>query len=197
MVGGKEIFLKRMQPGNILGSEQFFSASVWTVNLKALSPVLVRVLDLEALEEIAADYPHIEERLRDYCRKFSNISELLEMSGDDRREFPRFSGFLKIRTTLVDPYGSIGRRALKGDLVDISKSGLAFTIRISSKNSARLLLGRQVVTDLILDGEVVTCAGIIVGVRQQVSNELTYSVHVKLSKHLEKKRLSRIVSHLT
>jgi hypothetical protein len=197
MVGGKEIFLKRMQPGNILGSDQFFSASVWTVNLKALSPVQVQVLDLEALEEIAADYPNIEEKLRDYCRKFADISELLEMSGDDRREFPRFSGFLKIRTTLVDPYGSKGRRALKGDLVDISKSGLAFTIRISSKNSARLLLGRQVVTDLILDGEVVTCAGIIVGVRQQVSNELTYSVHVKLSKHIEKKRLSRIVSHLT
>lgn len=196
MVGEKENFLKRMQPGDVLGCQQFFSASVWTVNLKALSTVKIQVLDLEPFEKIIAEYPNIEVGLREYCREFADISGLLEMSGDDRREFPRFSGLLRIRTTIVDPYGSKGRRGYKGDLVDISRGGLAFTIRISRKNSARLLLGRQVVTDLILDGEVVTCSGIIVGVRQQDNDEQTYSVHVKLSRHIEKKLLNRIVSLL-
>lgn len=196
-VAGQENFLLRMQPGDILGCEQFFSASVWTVSLKALSTVQVQVLDLEALEKISGQYPNIKKGLRGYCQKFPDISRLLKMSGDDRREFPRFSGNLGIRTTLVDPYGGRSKRGYHGDLLDISKSGLAFTIRITSETAVRLLLGRQVITDLILDGEVVTCTGIIVGVRQQDSDEHIYSVHVKLSKQIEGKRFDRIVSLLT
>ena len=43
--GSQEVFLKRMQPGDILGVDQFFSVSVWTVTLKAQSEVQIHVLD--------------------------------------------------------------------------------------------------------------------------------------------------------
>ncbi|MFW2366414.1 MAG: cyclic nucleotide-binding domain-containing protein [Desulforhopalus sp.] len=196
MVGGQENFLKRMQPGEIFGGEQFFSASVWTVNLKALTVVQIQVLDLVAMEEICTDFPNIERVLRTYCQKFIEISSLLEMSGDDRREYPRFSGSLPIRTTLLDPYGGRSKRGFKGDLVDISRGGLAFSIRIAMKNGARLLLGRQVNTDLTLDGEIITCTGIIVGVRQKGGDDQRYSVHVKLAKHFEEKVFKKVISLL-
>lgn len=195
VIGENEHFLKRMGPSDVLGSEQFFSASVWTVSLKALSDVQVQVLDKVAFRTIAESFPEFEEKLRRYCKKFEKVPELLKMSGGDRREYPRFSLTLLTRNYLRDPYGTQGSRKFNGELVDISRNGLAFAIKISSRNTARLLLGRQIVSVIQAEGEsLVQCNGVVVGVRIHDAAVQHFTVHVKLSRNIDDLVFKQIVS---
>ena len=194
IVGGKEIFLKRMQPSNVLGGEQFFSPSVWTVTLKALSEVQVNVLDYTLFKKITEQYPELEDKLRDYCRRYTQVPELLKMSGDDRREYPRYSVVLPTKNILMDPYGFKGKREFKGELLDISKHGLAFTIKISNWNNARLLLGRHIVTTIITrDEELPLQNGVVVGVRLHEPTMQDFSVHIKLTKQMDEAAYKKLI----
>jgi hypothetical protein len=195
IVGGKEVFLKRMQPSNVLGGDQFFSPSVWTVTLRALSEIEVHVLDYEVFLKIAEEYPGIEDKLRRYYQKHGQVPELLKMSGDDRREYPRHSVGLHGRAILLDPFGKKGKRSFNGEIFDISRQGLAFTIRISNTNNARMLLGRHIMTTIIIgDNELPQQNGVIVGVRLSEPIMQDYSIHVKLSKKIDKTVFDNIVS---
>jgi CRP-like cAMP-binding protein len=195
VAGGKELFLKRMQPSNVLGGDQFFSLSVWTVTLKALNEIQVHVLGYEVFKKIAEDYPGIEDKLRKYCQKHAQVPELLKMSGDDRREYPRYPMSLHTRNILLDPFSNKGKQRFNGELFDISRQGLAFTIRISNTDNARLLLGRHIMTTIIIGDEELTQEnGVIVGVRLYEAIMQDYSVHVKLSKKIDEAIFKRIVS---
>jgi Cyclic nucleotide-binding domain/HEAT repeats len=191
---GTDVFLKRMQPSDVLGGDQFFSASVWTVTLKALSGVQLHVLDQSKWMEIIEAEPGIEEKLQRYCEKYKEITKLLQMSGDDRREYPRHPVCLITKNMLLDPYGKKGKRNFNGELIDISKAGLAFTIRIAKKENAKLLLGRQIITTISVNGqELSPFSGVIVGVKIHDPQMFDFSVHVKLSKKIDDKSLLKIV----
>lgn len=193
-VSGSDVFLKRMQPSDILGGDQFFSSSVWTVTLKALSVAQLHVLDQSKWMEVIAVEPGIEEKLQRYCEKYKEIAKLLQMSGDDRREYPRHSVCLITKNMLLDPYGKKGKRSFNGELIDISKAGLAFTVRIAKKENAKLLLGRQIITTISVDGqELSPCTGVIVGVKIHDPQMFDFAVHVKLSKKIDDKSLQKIV----
>ena len=193
-VSGSDVFLKRMQPSDILGGDQFFSSSVWTVTLKALSVVQLHVLDQSKWMEVIAVEPGIEDKLQRYCEKYKEIAKLLQMSGDDRREYPRHPVCLITKNMLLDPYGKKGKRNFNGELRDISKAGLAFTVRIAKKENAKLLLGRQIITTVSVDGqELSPCTGVIVGVKIHDPQMFDFSVHVKLSKKIDDKSFQKIV----
>jgi hypothetical protein len=195
VVGGREIFLKRMKPSNVLGADQFFSNSVWTVTLRALCEIQVDVLDHAVLKKIAVDHPGIEHKLRKYCQKHTPVPELLKMSGSDRREYPRFSIVLQTKNVLVDPYGSVETRSFNGELFDISEQGMAFTIRISHTSKARLLLGRHIKTTIIVGAEELSqLSGVVVGVRLFSPIVQDFSVHVKLSKGIDVTSFNKILA---
>jgi hypothetical protein len=196
LTGGNENFLKRMGPGSILGGEQFFSASVWTVTLRALSDVHLQVLDHKMFIKIAEEFPGMVEKLQKYCSKYAEVPALLKMSGDDRREYPRFSVSLFTHNVLFDPYGNKGKKSFRGELIDISRNGLAFIIKISSLNNAKLMLGRQIVSEIRgIEDEVVTeCGGIVVAVKYPNAVASDFTVHVKLSKKIEDTAFSKIIA---
>ncbi len=192
--GSQETFLKRMQPGDILGVDQFFSVSVWTVTLKAQSAVHIHVLDRQVLATLKNTHPGIESKLQDFCMKFDIVPDLIRMAGSDRRDYPRYPVSLIFNNMLLDPFGHTGKRTFKGEMIDISKGGLGFSIRISNKDNARLLLGRQIVTEIgLVKGEMMRCAGMIVGVKFHNVVEQDFSIHVKLFKKLEQAIVMAIV----
>jgi len=194
--GGNEVFLKRLQPSDVMGIGQFFSASVWTVTLKAISSVQLHVLDQSKWADIVKAEPGIEEKLTLYCDKYKKISELLQMSGDDRREYPRHPVSLISKNLLLDPFGKKGKRNFNGELIDVSRGGLAFTVRLANKDNAQLLLGRQIITTIAVNGkELRPCTGVIVGVRINDPEMYDFSVHVKLSKKIDGQSLQRIIEN--
>ena len=191
----RETFLKRLQPGEVVGVAQFFSASVWTISMTAQNETQVHVLSREKFNELKKEHSALEAKLLEFCSKFNSVPELLKMSGSDRRDFPRYSVGVMINNKLLDPYGNAGKRSFRGELIDISKGGLCFSIHISSRENARLLLGRQIVSEITLGGgNILKCFGVIVGVKYQEVVVQEFSVHVKFFRNIEQVDLMKVVN---
>jgi CRP-like cAMP-binding protein/HEAT repeat protein len=193
--GDKESFLKRLQPGEVIGVGPFFSVSVWTVSMAAQTASQVHVLSRRKFLVLKKNHPKIERKLESFCNKYDTVPELLKMSGADRRESARYSIAVKVNNILLDPYGNAGKRSFRGELIDISKGGLCFSIKISSRQNARLLLGRQIVTEITLrDGNILKCFGVIVGVKFYEIDVQDFSVHVKFYRSLEQVDFKQVIN---
>lgn len=192
--GDNEIFLRKMNPGDIIGAEQFFSASVWTVTLRAFSEVQLHVIDQDGWKKILDEAPEIEEKLEMYCQRYEKVADLVKMSGDDRRTESRHAIQIKSRHILLDPFGKRGKRSFGGELIDLSRTGIAFTIKMSNQKIANTLLGRQILSYLEMDGAVYPeFAGVVVGVRVHDAMAQKYSVHVKLANIIHDVQFRQII----
>jgi hypothetical protein len=193
MCGNKETFLKRLQPGEILGVGQFFSVSVWTVSLVAQTVAQVNVLERDRFIVLKERHPDLEGKLYDYCMQYDVVPVLLRMTGSDRREYARYPVSVITNNMMLDPYGNKGQRSIKGETIDISRGGLSFSIRISNKENAKLLLGRQIICEVIAGaGNVLKYLGIVVGVKFSEVVDQEFSVHVKFYTPMEQVELMRI-----
>ena len=191
----RETFLKRLQSGEVVGVGPFFSVSVWTVSMTAQTETQIHVLTREKFSELKKIFPDLESKLLDFCNKHDTVPELLRMSGSDRREAPRYSISVIISNTLLDPYGNAGKRSFRGELIDISKGGLCFSIHISSRDNARMLLGRQIVSGIDLgNNNLLKCFGVIVAVKYQEVVVQEFSVHVKFFRELEQQEIKKVVN---
>ncbi|MCB2214652.1 MAG: cyclic nucleotide-binding domain-containing protein [Desulfobulbaceae bacterium] len=193
--GGRETFLKRLRPGEVIGVAQFFSASVWTISLAAQTETQVHVLSRENYEMLTATYPELANKLFAFCNKYDTVPELLKMAGSDRREYPRYGVNIFINNLLLDPYGNAGKRKFRGELADISRGGLCFSVHITSRKNARLLLGRQIVSEMRLaDGNILKCFGVIVGVQGHRDDDQHFSVHVRFYRNMEPHDITQVVN---
>ena len=186
--GGIEHLLRRVNPGIILGGDQFFDASVWTVTLKALSPVEVQVVDQTAWGKIKKEFPQIGENLRIYCAKEINSSKLVTLSGDNRRETSRYVIHTQTRHQFFDPAGKRNprmNRFFKGELLDISRQGVAFSLKFAHRETSLEMLGRHIQTGFQMEhGFSADYPGIVVGVRLFDPLSQSYSVHIKFSREI-------------
>jgi CRP-like cAMP-binding protein len=191
--GNQETFLKRLQPGEIIGVGQFFSVSVWTVSLIAQSTAQIHVLERKHFIALLEKFPDLEKKLHDYCLQYDIVPELLRMTGSDRREYARYSIAVTINSILLDPYGNKGKRSIKGEMIDISRGGLSFSLRISKKENAKLLLGRQIISEInFKQGNALRCNGIIVGIKFPQIADKDFSVHVKFYAVMDQAEMTRV-----
>ncbi len=190
----EEIFLKRLSPGEIVGVGPFFDVSVWTVTLTAMTAVKVQVLEREPFQKLLVQYPGLESRLMDFCRRSEKIAELVKLSGEDRREDVRYPAEFKISNSMLDEKGNPTAQRFRGQLEDISIGGLSLLIRISKKENARLLLGRRIVS-LLPTGtnKVRESRGEIVGVTIEDFVDQDYLVHVRFDLSLSAVDLKNIM----
>ena len=81
------------------------------------------------------------------------------------------------------------------ELADISIGGLSYTVRISKKENARLLLGRKVQVKVPAGekpGESVQIIGDILAVRSTYAVENDFSVHVRFDTKLKDRKVQEI-----
>ncbi len=194
--GNRDTFLKRLQPGDVVGVAAFFSSSVWTVSVTAQQRCRLHVLHRDIYNLADEKYPELEEKLFDFCKRQEMVRDLVRMSGRDRRDFARYSVNITINNILLDQYGeSDGRRIFKGELMDISRGGLSFSIRIANKKSAQHLLGRQIISEIKMkNAAILKCFGIIVSVRYIHEIAKEFSVHVKFYSELEQNKITEVVN---
>jgi len=180
--GNRETFLKRMQPGEIMGVGPFFSSSVWTVSLVSQNTTHIHVLERGRLKKLIEKFPEIETKLHSYCLQFDTVPALLRMAGEDRREYARYSLPLHVSSITLDPYGRKKQYTLEGEMIDISQGGLSFSLRMSRGVNTKMLLGRQIISEIHLDRvDKLKCSGIIVGVGFSQPEHRDFSIHVKFS----------------
>jgi CRP-like cAMP-binding protein len=198
MCGNKETFLKRLQPGEIIGVGQFFSVSIWTVSLVSQNTSQIHVLERERFLALKNKFSEIETKLHDFCLQYDQVPWLLQMTGSDRREYARYPLSVIINSKLLDTYGKKGQHSVKGEMIDISRGGLAFSIGIVKKENAKLLLGRQIISEIHLkSGDTLKSFGIIVGVKFPQITDRDCSVHVKFYTLMDQRdvmRLNKIIN---
>lgn len=192
--GKKEVFVKRLDSGEIVGVGPFFDVSVWTVTLTTITPVKLMILERQPFLKLLPKHPGLESRLADFCRRSDNIAELLQSSGENRREEVRHALQLTVVNCLVDSHGKPSPQKFRGQVEDVSIGGLALLIRISKKENARLLLGKHIVSFLPMGlAEERELRGEIVGVTLLDYVEKDYIVHVRFEQPMSEADLKSIL----
>jgi CRP-like cAMP-binding protein len=184
------IFLKTIGPGDIAGDDTFFANSTCTTTIVAHSAVKLNYLAKAILQKWRTEAPNLANKLQDYCAQREPISVMLQKKELERRAYRRYalSGNAVIRVK-----DRPGINVFKGDLSDISASGISFVMNTSPK-SAELLLGCRLnvkfarpegSSEMRIDQD-----GRIVGVHSQMFNE--YLANVKWEEPLDSSVVERI-----
>jgi CRP-like cAMP-binding protein len=193
---GKEVLVKTLGRGEIFGAGAFFDASVWTISVASVGTSDISSLKLDKLQDWSEEFPGLESKLHDFCSKFEKIEDFIQNSSQDRRTQERFKISGRVGTILLDNRGQgIGVNAMV-ELSDVSLGGIAYQVRISKKENARLLLGRRVQVKLPAGeepGGFAAITGDILAVRCTYAVESDYSVHVRFDAALENRKLQEII----
>jgi CRP-like cAMP-binding protein len=192
--GRKEMFIKQMNPGEIIGGSPFFDVSVWTVSLVAMTDVKVQALERQDFLKLLPQYPGLETSLADFCCRSDKVSELLKKMEENRREDTRYPVQVIVVNSLLGTDENSPQQQFKAQLEDISLGGFSLSIRISQKEKIRLLLGRSLISSLPLGiDKVQERNGKIVGVTLYDYMEKSYSVHVRFDQPISKEELKSIL----
>ena len=186
--------LNTKEAGEVIGAGTFFEASVWTVNVRSMGAELF-LLSRRALDALIELHPSIESKLSHFCSSFQSTSSLLKKIRKNRRQVDRKKISGRITFTVLDKNGDKTRVVAKGDLRDISKGGMAFSIRSSMKKNAVSLFGRKLEISIGtgITGSLIIFSGVVRAVKHQdlISNE--YSIHLKFDTFLSSNELQKVI----
>jgi len=185
--GEREVLLKMLGPGDMVGGETFFSRTAFcTYSAATLSPVRASMLEPSALETWKEEFPGLEAKINEYCFRTGNIQDILNSRNMDRRARKRVSLSGTLVLQLLKKDGTPMGKPFKGGFSDISDGGLAFLLRVSKPETARLLLGRRLAATcrLPMKGgpKDIRVRGRIIAIQPRLFNE--YSAHVRFEKGL-------------
>lgn len=195
-IGNQLVPLTHYEAGQILEGGSFFEASVWTINVLSKGAE-VFILQRTQLEKLNENYPAIETKLIDFCSQFISPSNILKKLKKNRRRDERKPLAGRVAVTLIDRSGKDRAVSFKGDLIDISRGGMAFSIRSSRRKNANMLLGNKVRLTLPsgagIKSSVKELTGVIVAVRGHhvASNE--YSIHIDFDGELSSKEVQQLI----
>ncbi len=185
--GRQEMLIQTLGPGSIAGADSFFSISVSTTSLAAISTAQVGILTDEAVQAIKQKNPTILPKLKDYCLSFDRAHDLLVQKGLNRRNHERFKIGGTLRFYVINDEGKIISNEHRGELSDVSLGGVSYYIRTANREHARNLLGRRLLIRFGLPTQKGLLSaertGVITGVISHMFND--YSVHVKFDKLLD------------
>ncbi|NLI82655.1 MAG: cyclic nucleotide-binding domain-containing protein [Deltaproteobacteria bacterium] len=192
--GGKEVALKMVRPGEIAGEDTFFYDSLCTATLRTFTHARFNYLERDVLAKWKDSFPALEGKLRDYCARLEKVNDLLERKGLDRRSEKRYGLPGRGVIQVINQEGVPVSSAFKGELADISANGCCFYVKLSRKETARLLLGRRLILKFVVSvGKYklqIQQAALVVAVRAHPFDD--YTVHVKFDKRLQNQLIENL-----
>lgn len=192
---GKENLIKLLGMGDIIGQEPFFSATVCTVSMIALSSVKTMYLEIDVLKKWKNEVPALESKLYDYSFKNDPVKKELENKNIERRSDKRVNLSGTVLFQLLDKSGKPLGKGYKGELSDLSAGGISFIIKSSKKETVRMLLGRRLKVSFKLPMKHNAYHNIeqlmtVIAAQPQVFDD--YSVHLKFDTKWAQKMIGEI-----
>ncbi len=187
----KENLLAILNKGQIAGADTFFSIAFCTTSLITITSVKLKVLNNAALKDWKEAFPNLKTKLSDFCFSKETASQLVMKKGRSRRTSKRIEIFGKIMAKLLNRSGQPTGSPFKGSISDISSGGLAFVLKIPKDKIARILLGRDLIMQIIIsEGKsehIIKKKGRVMRVSHQLFTD--YLIHVKFEKNLPQKTI--------
>ena len=122
--------------GEVIGTTSFFTASVWTVNVKSLGAELF-LLNRQDFDKLKEEHPSLESKLASFCSGFQSNSKLLQRLHKNRRDHERKRIVGRLSFLLIDQREKRHiEGSAKGDMLDISRGGVSFSIHSAQKKNA-------------------------------------------------------------
>jgi CRP-like cAMP-binding protein len=181
----KIFLLKTLEPGDIFGQDTFFSEAFCTTSVITDSPVKLRVLSKEDMDQMKLKAAGLESKLSDYCSSLESVAELLKTKELERRADNRLTLPGKVLVQMLDDSNQPAADPFNAELLDISVSGLAFLMKTTEKVSA-MLLGRKLNMKLTFDelgsDMEIKRVGTVVAVNSEPFHE--YVVHAEFGQYL-------------
>ncbi len=137
---GKEVFINKIQPGNIAGEDNFFDGGCCTTTLVAIDPVSVRFMSAERLVNEICCYDVLKGRLKNFCSKEVKIQDLLNRNAQDRRQHNRYGLQGPILIKDVDDVVGLDAKTLRGGARNLSCGGMSVEVELEQKDQAQALL---------------------------------------------------------
>lgn len=184
--GEREIAI--LEPGDIAGEETFFGVTLSTVSLAAVSDATLAGLPKKILEQWDSAHPALKGKLQLYCQQRRKRFEPQDPGQAGRRFDTRSPLGGSVVFQLLGPEGQPLGKPLRGEMADISRSGVSFFIKTAMPRNAELLLGRRLGLQFSRGapsphGRAIRASGRVVAVQHQMFND--YSVHLRLDAPLD------------
>lgn len=190
---GKEIFIRELKQGELMGQETFFTLSLCTSSAVALTDVELNYLEKAVLVKWESKSYGIEAKLHDYHLKSRKTAEAQGAKGPQLRVHERIAISGKVRVQFMDSAGNVAGESVIGSLSDISSGGMSFYLNIKKEKISGLFLNPRLNMKFTLktgmDEYPVDRNGTMVAA---VPHFYDYSIHVKFDNRLEKKMLEGI-----
>ena len=138
----KEIVLKELRAGSLFNMEAFFSFTVTTSDVVAVSDSGLMYLEQRILDRWRDKFPGIEPKLNSFCRKFEDVRALVKKTGTDVRSSPRYLVSMAALIQFMDDRGKPVKKPFKVSLFDISSGGISFGLKLHRRQDAAQLLGQ-------------------------------------------------------
>jgi CRP-like cAMP-binding protein len=181
---GKSNLLSRIEGGALFGYDTFFIISVNTLTGAAKGDVILKGLPLTKRNELAAAFPGLVSKLQDFCLRLKQPAAWLKAEALDRRTLERINGQGKMQIQLINKAREPVGDAIRTDLIDCSRGGVAFYVKLPRHEAAEKLLHRRLRVRsreavAPLEGKI-DHIGTIRAVIYDLNND--YSIHLRFEK---------------
>ena len=182
---GKDTLISILHQGDIAGQDTFFATTTCTTSLAVQSRAELQVLERDQVTAWKESLPALEAKLAEFCRS-RDVGKLVLAKGLERRRSRRIKAAGTASAQIMDASQQLLGKPFRGDLADISNTGLSFTIKATDK-SARLLLGRRLKVAAALEiggqGQRIARTGLTVAVTPLLFGD--FAIHLKFDRPLK------------
>ena len=138
---GQDSLITTLEPGDVAGQDTFFATTTCTTSLAVQSRTELQVIERAHLNEWKESLPTLETKLREFCQ-IKDVGKLVTAKGLERRRNRRIKVEGLIVAQMMDTAKALLGKPFRGDMADLSNTGLSFYIKATDK-AARMLLGRH------------------------------------------------------
>jgi hypothetical protein len=192
-----EFFIKEIFAGEVCGLSTFFLISTATTSVITDTEVNIGYTTQKALAKITEKLSGFESKLQELCKSLvrTNSADIIKKQGIERRQHPRLPVKGRVVAHLLGADGNPCEQPFQGSFEDLSLGGAAFTIKSSTQEYARSLLGSKAIIKLTLKNSANESVGVkkgwIVGLCDHLFNN--YLISFKFNTPLSRKILHQLI----
>lgn len=192
-----EFFLKEIFAGEVCGLQTFFLISTATTSIIADSEVNISYITQKKLSSITEKISGFDAKLHEICKDMVRIdtSNIIKKQGVERRQHPRLPVNGWVIAHLLGSNGKPSEQPFQGAFNDLSIGGASFTIKSSTQDYARSLLGSKAIIKLTLKNSSNESVGVKEGWIVSLCDHLfdKYLISFRFNTPLSRKILHQLV----